>query len=384
MSTGETSLVIGLMVGTSLDGIDAGLVEFNASGRPRLREFLTMGFKEVSADRLRGIASDAPTTASELSELGFALARDHARAARAVDPTGLARLIGAHGVTVTHAPGGPDGHGWQLLNGAALAAINDCSVACDFRSADIALGGQGAPLAPVVDLRLRMDPDEDRIILNLGGIANFTAIPAGAVESSAIIGGDAGPANLVLDAWMRRSSGGAQHYDDGGALALRGHADVTVVDEMMRDPWFSSPLPRSGGREQFGERWLDRFLDACPATLDTADRMATLVAIGTRAIAEQVEAFPPAWSRTGQFHLLVSGGGRHNVAMLEALRARLPQALVETIEAIGENGDAKEAVDFAWLALQRYRGLAAGISSVTGADHDSVAGALYQPRETGS
>jgi anhydro-N-acetylmuramic acid kinase len=370
------------MVGTSLDGIDAGLVEFDASGRPRLQKFLTVDFNEVSAGRLRDIASNEPTTAAELSELGFALARDHARAVRAVDPTGLAQLIGAHGVTLAHSPGGSGAHGWQLLNGAALAAIIDCSVACDFRSADIALGGQGAPLAPVVDLRLRMAPDEDRIILNLGGIANFTAIWAGAVDISSIIGGDAGPANLILDAWMRRISGGGQPYDDGGQLALRGHADETVVDEMMRDPWFSGPLPRSGGREQFGEPWLDRFLDYCPASMDDADRMATLVAIGARAIAEQVEAFPPAWRRADRLHLLVTGGGRHNLAMLEGLRARLPQALVDTIEAIGENGDAKEAVDFAWLALQRYRGSAAGISSVTGADHDTVAGALYQPRGT--
>jgi anhydro-N-acetylmuramic acid kinase len=372
------------MVGTSLDGIDAGLVEFDASGRPRLQEFLTSDFNEVPVDRLRELASDEPTTAAELSELGFALARDHARAVRAVDPSGRAQLIGAHGVTLAHVPGGSGGHGWQLLNGAALAAITDCGVACDFRSADIALGGQGAPLAPVVDLCLRMSPDEDRIILNLGGIANFTAIPAGAVDSSSIIGGDAGPANLVLDAWMRRSSGGAQHYDDGGALALRGRADETVVDEMMQDPWFSGSLPRSGGREQFGEPWLDRFLDRCAPTIDVADRMATLVAVGTRAIAEQVEAFPPAWRRAGRLHLLVTGGGRHNRAMLEALRVRLPQALVETIEAIGENGDAKEAVDFAWLALQRDRGSVLGISAVTGADHDSVAGALYQPRGTRS
>jgi hypothetical protein len=158
VSTGETSLVIGLMVGTSLDGIDAGLVEFDASGRPRLQEFLTIDFNEVSAGRLREIASNEPTTAAELSELGFALARDHARAVRAVDPTGLAQLIGAHGVTLAHAPGGSGAHGWQLLNGAALAAIIDCSVACDFRSADIALGGQGAPSPVVGTKRIRLAP----------------------------------------------------------------------------------------------------------------------------------------------------------------------------------------------------------------------------------
>ena len=382
MSADRSSLVIGLMVGTSLDGIDAGLVEFDATGKPLLREFLTVDFDEVSAARLREIASDEPTTAAELSGLGFALARDHARAVRAVDPAGRAGLIGAHGVTVAHAPGGAGGHGWQLLNGAALAAITNCKVACDFRSADIALGGQGAPLAPVVDLHLRMSPDEDRIILNLGGIANFTAISAGATDGAGIIGGDAGPANLVLDALMRRSTDGARAYDDGGELALRGRVEESVVDRMMLDPWFARPLPRSGGREEFGETWLDHFLESCPATMDTADQMATLVAIGTRAITELVEALAPKWRKSGQMHLLVTGGGRHNLAMLQALRDRLPEAHVETIEVIGENGDAKEAVDFAWLALQRSLELNVGIAAVTGAEHDCVAGALYQPRGT--
>ena len=293
-------------------------------------------------------------------------------------------MIGAHGVTVAHAPGGKYGHGYQLLSGAALAALTGRSVACDFRSADIALGGQGAPLAPVADLSLRMAADEDRVILNLGGISNFTAMPAGATDTAELVAADAGPANLVLDAWMRRSTAGQQAFDAGGTLALGGRVEESVVGAMMRESWFAKPLPRSGGREQFGEPWLERFLSHCPPSMSDADRMATLVAIVAQAIIDQLTALPVEWRGGRCARVLVTGGGRHNRAVLDALRDGLPGFEVESIEAIGENGDAKEAVDFAWLARQRQRGTGSGIASVTGATRDCVAGALYDPSGTGS
>lgn len=366
-----------MMVGTSLDGIDAALVHFDAGGRPRLEEFATVDFLETSAARLRSIASDASTTASELSGLAFALARDHARAVNRVDPGRQADLIGAHGVTVAHRPSLPDGHGWQLLNGAVLAALSGRTVACDFRSADIALGGQGAPLAPVADLALRADPQEDRVILNLGGIANFTAIGAGARSCDELHAGDAGPANLALDAWMRRISGGKRTCDTGGELAASGEVDHAVVAQMLEDPWFSLPLPRSGGREQFGESWLDRFLSTCPASMSDADRMRTLVAISVTAVRDEVLKLPPGWRRGGRARVLVTGGGRHNLTVMGALDAALEDYVVEAIEVVGENGDAKEAIDFAWLARQRALEVCSGIGDVTGARADHVAGALY-------
>ncbi|RKZ16899.1 hypothetical protein DRQ53_04975 [bacterium] len=375
--------VIGMMVGTSLDGIDAARVHFDPEGHATLEEFETADFSEVSTERLREIASGGATTAAQLSQLGFALARDHVRALELVDPEHAAMLIGAHGVTVAHAPGDPGdpgsqgGHGWQLLNGAALAALSGRDVACDFRSADIALGGQGAPLAPVADLRLRADQDEDRIILNLGGIANFTAIPAAANSSGDLHAGDAGPANLVLDAWMRRISGGTRHFDAGGELAAHGEVDPDVVARMLEDAWFSLPLGRSGGREQFGEHWLEAFLQACPVSMDDADRMATLVAISVAAIADQIASLPADWRRGQRTRMLVTGGGRHNRALMHSLTTALGDLSVEPIESIGENGDAKEAVDFAWLALMRARGTHCDLAALTGAGRDCVAGALY-------
>jgi anhydro-N-acetylmuramic acid kinase len=373
--------ILGMMVGTSLDGIDAAVVEFDREGRARLLGFGTSEFASVDPDRLRGVASGEPVTAGELSALGFSLARDHARAVQDVDPRRTADLIGAHGVTVSHVPGGDPPHGWQLLNGAALAALTGRSVACDFRAADIALGGQGAPLAPVADLALRVAPDEDRIILNLGGISNFTALPAGATSSGELIAGDAGPANLVLDGFIRRVTAGREDFDADGALAMQGTPAPDVVEAMLRDPWFSRPLPRSAGREEFGEAWLDRFGEAAAALGSDADRMATLVGICARAVADQVQGFPAGWRRAARSRVLVTGGGRMNRALMAALAEVLAGFEVEPIEAIGENGDAKEAVDFAWLARQRRNGVPLDLAPLTGASANMVAGALHSGPE---
>lgn len=384
MSGTGVERVVGLMIGTSLDGIDAARVAFGLDGSADLEAFTTLGLGETSSGRLREIASSAPTTAAEIGALGFALARDHARAVELVDPERTADLVGAHGVTVAHAPFAAPGYGLQLLSGAALAALCGRDVACDFRSADIALGGQGAPLAPLVDLRLRGSTDEDRIILNLGGISNYTAIGAGVARPDELLASDAGPANLVLDGWMRRLSGGGIEFDAGGALALQGRADAALVARMLEDAWFARPRPRSAGREEFGEAWLDRFVEAAGPHRESADLMATLVAIGARAIADQIGGLPERWRRSERLRVLVTGGGRHNLAFMRELERVLPEAMVEPIEAIGENGDAKEAVDFAWLARQRWHQRAVGIAAVTGARRDLVAGAIYRGRESGA
>lgn len=373
--------VVGTMVGTSLDGIDGALVAFGPDGGANLQAYATVDFREVDVDRLRAIASGEPTTASELSALGFALAREHARVVEIVDPVRDAELVGAHGVTVAHRPSARPGHGWQLLSGGALAALSRRDVVCDFRAADIALGGEGAPLAPLVDLRLRAGADEDRVILNLGGISNYTAIGAGATEPGQLLAGDAGPANLVLDAWMRRLSGGRSGWDAEGRLALSGRPDPAVVARMLEDPWFARPRPRSGGREEFGEGWLDRFLECTPDGASDADRMATLVEICARAVADQIRGFGASWRRAARLRVLVTGGGRHNRALMQALGRNVPGAVVEPIEAIGENGDAKEAVDFAWLARERHHERPVGIAAVTGATRDVLAGALYRGAE---
>ena len=202
-------------------------------------------------------------------------------------------------------------------------------------------------------------------------------MPAGARTSAELIAGDAGPANLILDGFVRRISSGQIQYDDGGELGLEGTPGPEVVEKMLLDPWFARPLPRSAGREEFGDQWLDRFERAARALTADADRMATLVTICARAVADQVDLFAERWKRTDQARVLVTGGGRKNRAVMNALVELLPGHRVEAIEAIGEDGDAKEAVDFAWLARQRRSRIPLDLASLTGASQNAVAGALY-------
>lgn len=384
---------VGTMVGTSLDGIDAALVEFTDA--PRLRDPVVVGFdtfalRSVTATRLREIAAGAPTTAAELSAAAFALARDHADAVREVcarTSVGIERIawVGAHGVTVAHAPGRRGGHGWQLLNATALAAWLDVPVVSDFRSADIALGGEGAPLAPVADLHLRTSDEEDRIVLNLGGIANLTALPAGARHPREILAADVGPANLVLDELHRRHTGGAESFDRDGASAQRGRPDQEIVQDLLSESWVRQPLPRSFGREDFGPRWVDAY-EHKSRRLTHEDRLATLVEVQCRAVTFLVDDGLGAWrrARTRPLHVLLTGGGRHHAAMVAALQRLLSPARVDGIEAVGEDPDAKEAVDFALLGGLALRGRAAGAAYTTGAERDVVLGTVSDPRPRGA
>jgi anhydro-N-acetylmuramic acid kinase len=390
---GEPLYAVGTMVGTSLDGIDVALVEFTDARSlrgPVVVAFDTFALRSVTAVRLREIAAGAPTTAAELSAAGFGLAREHADAVRTVCRRGSIAVeriswIGAHGVTVAHAPAERGGHGWQLLNATAMAAWLDAAVVSDFRSADIALGGEGAPLAPVADLHLRTSDEEDRVVLNLGGIANLTALPAGARHPHEILAADVGPANLALDELHRRHTGGRETFDRDGARAARGRPDAELVQELLAETWVRQPLPRSFGREDFGPQWVDAY-ERRSGSLTHEDRLATLVELQSRAVATLVNEGLGIWRRAEPrpLHVLLTGGGRHHVAMVAALQRLLSPARVEGIEVLGENPDAKEAVDFALLGGLALRGRAAGASFTTGAARDVVLGTVCDPRPRGA
>lgn len=370
----------GLMIGTSLDGVDAAVVEFDADlTTARVLAHRTLELTHGDPARLRAIASGAPTTAEEISALGFALVDDHADAVTAacaaagVD-VGALDWIGAHGVTLWHAPATRGGHGWQLLPGPALAARLDRPVVHDFRSADLALGGHGAPLAPVADRILRASADEDRVVLNLGGIANLSAVSAG---GAVVCAADVGPANLPLDELVRRADPEGSGYDVDGALAASGAVLERAVEALAREDWFAAPLPRSWGREQFGPAWVDA-LEASTPGASPADRLATVVALEARAVAWLLDEGLPDWRRAPDrpLHVLVTGGGRHNAAMMRALTEALPRATVDGIEIVGEDADAKEAVDFALLGGLCLRRRRAGAAATTGARDDVVLGSV--------
>ncbi len=367
------------MIGTSLDGVDAAVVEFGPDLRThRLLAHRTVPLRAADPARLRALAAGATTTASELSALGFALVDDHERAVRAccadagVVPVGL-DWTAAHGVTLWHAPAERGGHGWQMLPGPALAARLGCAVVHDFRSADLALGGHGAPLAPVADRMLRASSEEDRVVLNLGGIANLSALPAG---SDTVLAADVGPANLPLDELVRRDDPTGPGFDRDGAIAATGRALPALVEAILAEAWVRAPLPRSWGREEFGPAWVDTIESRAPEA-SLADRLASVIEAEARAVAWLLEEGLGAWKRSlASTHLLLTGGGRHNRALVAALERVLPAVVVDGIEVLGEDADAKEAVDFALLGGLCVRRRAAGAWTTTGARHDTVLGSV--------
>jgi anhydro-N-acetylmuramic acid kinase len=375
----RTLRAAGLMIGTSLDGVDAAVVEFAHDLRGhRLLAHRTLPLRAADPARLRAIAAGATTTAAELSALGFALVDDHEQAVRACcADAGVAPLdldwAAAHGVTLWHAPSERGGHGWQLLPGPALAARLGCAVVHDFRSADLALGGHGAPLAPVADRMLRGSNDEDRVVLNLGGIANLSALPAGA---GTVRAADVGPANLPLDELVRRDDPTGPGFDRDGAIAATGRALPALVESILAEAWVRAPLPRSWGREEFGPAWVDTIESRTPEA-SLADRLASVIEAEARALAWLLDEGLGAWKGDdASTHLLLTGGGRHNPALVAALERALPAVVVDGIEVLGEDADAKEAVDFALLGGLCVQRRAAGAWTTTGARHDTVLGSI--------
>lgn len=378
----QTMWAAGLMCGTSLDGIDVAIVR--APDLDHLEQLQVVAhdvhaFREVDSTRVRAIAGGESTTAEELSGLRFALSRDEEHAVRALcERVGVEACeldyVAAHGITLCHRAAAEPVHGWQLHAGAGLAARLGCAVIDEFRAGDMALGGQGAPLAPLADFALRRSEREDRAILNLGGVANATLMRAGCDRVSKVVCGDVGPANLPLD-WLARTRLG-QDFDRGGAEALRGQVDETVRDRVLDQAWVRAPLPRSFGREEFGPAWVREIEEQMPAA-SVADRMATLIAVEVGALKIFFEEFAP---EEGAWHCYLTGGGRHNLAWIELAGRAMPSVVFDGIEALGVHPDAKEAVDFAYLGGQARRGRVSSQSALTGARGDLVLGALHLPR----
>ena len=379
---------VGLMSGTSLDGVDAALLRLDPAQDPSAWKLVATWsgpFRQVDVERLRHIAGGGTTDSGELSRLRMDVARDYESAVREVCRLGVCRpedlaYAAAHGVTLWHAPAPARGHTWQIHAGQALATWLETVVVDDFRTADVAAGGHGAPLAPLCDLRMRVSETEDRVILNFGGVANLTALPAGARSTQEIRSGDVGPANLLLDGLRRAQTEGREHFDRDGALGRSGRSDLALVDAMLHEAWVRLPLPRSYGREQFGAAYLESFLHRA-VHLDPADQMATLVAVEAAAVRIFLEELCRDWRRRPEHPLgiYLCGGGRHNRALVDALAKEMPLAKLDGIEALGIPADFKEAVDWAllgWLALSSQAG---GAPPVTGAQRDLVLGAVHAP-----
>ncbi len=372
-------VVVGLMSGTSLDGVDAAVVRLNGTGRDIQIE--TLAFETLAYDAglraaIAACAEDATSSVRLVSQLSVRLAHVWADAAEvALARAGVrADLVGSHGQTVQHVPvaeacaGVPTRSTLQIGCPAVLATRLGAPVVSDFRAADVALGGQGAPLAPTLDAALFGSADETRVLLNLGGVANVTVLPASAPPSAAF---DTGPANLVIDALALRLTG--RPFDADGALAARGTPDRALVARLLAEPFFALPPPKSTGREAFGAAFADRLVADGPA--DAASLVATATWLTAASVADAVARFV----RPTPARVIASGGGVRNPTLMRWLEGALAPVPLETTASYGLDPDAKEAVLFALLAHAWAEGVPTGLPAVTGAARAAMQGSLTLP-----
>jgi anhydro-N-acetylmuramic acid kinase len=375
--------IVGLMTGTSADAVDAVLVRFRGVGIDATHE--VVAYRESAlGDALRAhvleLAGAKQFDPEVLLRVDAALGECYAAAVlELLAEAGVDRervsAIGSHGQTIRHLPrAASGGHAFTLQIGSAavLAERSGIAVVSDFRSRDTAAGGEGAPLVPLADWWLFRSPLESRVLLNLGGIANVTHLPAGGALER-VLAFDTGPCNAVLDAIASAASGGRDRHDAGGALALSGAAVPAVVQSRLSDPFFSLSPPRSTGRERFGSDFARQLVEECGALgRPVADAMATAVAISAEAVAQSVRRH--LVPRGGVDRVLASGGGIRNRALMHALSERLAPMPLVTTESLGVEPSAKEALAFALLAHMTLCGRAGNVPSATGAAHPVVLG----------
>jgi anhydro-N-acetylmuramic acid kinase len=364
------TLYVGLMSGTSMDGIDAVLLEVDSAGM-RVQCAAARHWEPQLQNRLRR-AAEAYLQLG-LQEFGrldtivgqeFALAAEQLLQISGVEPKSV-RAIGSHGQTVLHQPLDAAPFTLQIGDPNIIAERLNIDVVADFRRRDVAAGGEGAPLMPAFHLAAFGTPGRYNAVANIGGIANVSLLQA----DGSVTGFDTGPGNCLLDAWSRKQRG--QPFDAHGGWAATGAVQEALLAQMLADPYFSRPPPKSTGRETFSDAWLQRATTGF--SVPAADVQATLTELTARSIAASLATAgrPPD-------RLLVCGGGSHNAHLMSRLKAALPRSVVETTAARGIDPQHVEAAGFAWLAHRYVSALPGNLPSVTGARHPVPLGALYR------
>ena len=363
-------LIIGMLSGTSRDGVDAVLVNFSNGSMDILHASCTpypTAIKLTLDQLLETGAAPGEEIASLLDDnLGVFFARV---AQNLVRETGMEmrdiHAIGSHGQNVWHQPRGENPVSIQLGKGDLIARNTGTTVVNDFRSADVKAGGQGAPLAPLLHRKLFHSETEDRAILNIGGIANLTVLPA----KGGVAGFDCGPGNCLMDAWTSRHL--QKDYDDNGRWAAKGEIDPDLLSRMLADPYFAQARPKSTGLEHFNMTWLENMLDAAvPAEVDV---QATLVELTAQGITRSLDkAGLPG-------RLLVCGGGVHNAFLMRRIAAALPDVIVESTTRHGADPDWVEGLLFAWLTRERLNEKTQDTAPITGANHPVLLGNIHEP-----
>ena len=365
-----SALYLGLISGTSADSIDAALVSF-AHGMPQL--LAAHAHPWPPALRKQVLALAQGETALDLDAFGrldVALGHCFAEAAQQLleisgHHADAVRAIGSHGQTLRHRPEGEHPFTLQLGDPSVIAERCGIDVVADFRRADVAAGGQGAPLLPAVHAMLLGRPGHTRVVLNLGGIANITVLDA----AGRVLGFDTGPANGLLDAWCLRHRGEA--FDRDGAFAASGRVDAALLDALLGDPYFALPPPKSTGREYFHLDWLAAHPQLAAAA-HPADVQATLLELTARSVSRAILQYAPDVE-----DVLVCGGGVHNARLMQRLTELLAPRTLCSTQRHGIDPDFLEATAFAWLARQRLLGLPGNLPTVTGARGPRVLGAVY-------
>lgn len=363
------------MSGTSLDGVDVCLV----NAQPQQFKVMATHFLAYPSDIKSALLTLHTPSHNELEQsqlLANALSKLYAEAVRTLlDQQQLipsqVNAIGCHGQTIRHKPiiNGNVGFTLQIGNAALLAELTHITVVSDFRSRDIAAGGQGAPLVPAFHQSVFSHPNQQRAIINIGGIANITYLPKSTDQQFQVLGFDSGPGNMLIDAWTKQHL--HQDYDANGAWAQTGKLDHALLQRMMRDPYFAAPPPKSTGRDLFNDEWLQTLLSN--TNLQPNDVARTLTTFTANTIAEALVKFCPPVDE-----VYLCGGGARNSLLVNELRNCLPSTLIEPTDALGVGVDWVEAAAFAWLAQQTMQHLPSNLPAVTGAKGLRILGAIYQ------
>lgn len=370
-----TAFFIGLMSGSSLDAIDAVLVDFDESP-PRLQGQLAWPLDADLQQSLDELTRSGPDELARTCHADARLGHELAAAVVALleqtgTPAARVRAIGSHGQTVRHSPDATPPTTLQIGDPNIIAEQTGITTVADFRRRDLAAGGQGAPLVPAFHQAVFSHPDRNRAILNLGGIANLTLLPRDARVP--VTGFDTGPGNALLDAWISRQRG--QPYDDGGAWAASGQVDRELLTTLLGEPFFHLDGPRSTGRDHFNLAWLENGRPSL-ASLPPADVQATLLELTAVTVADALRA-----ANLTDGEMLVCGGGVHNTALMQRLAGLLPDMPIRTTAAAGIDPDWVEAMAFAWLARQTLANRPGNLPGVTGASRPVILGGIWPGRD---
>ena len=366
----SSEIYIGLMSGTSLDGVDIAIVDF-AQSPPTLIHCSTWPYEQSLKQRIQEITLSGNTSLDNLCQLDVELGNTYAEiVSRALEQTQLdtaqVRAIGNHGQTIRHSPNSHLPYTLQIGDPNVIAAKTGISTVADFRRKDIALGGQGAPLAPAFHQFMFSSSESDRAIINIGGIANITYLPAD--SESAVIGFDTGPGNTLSDFWINRHNG--QTHDDGGKWAASGNIIDDLLNNLLaHEPYFQAAVPKTTGTEYFNSKWLLPRLDP---DLAAEDVQATLVELSAITIARGIALLPSTPDEC-----FICGGGVHNRYLMNRLQQALPNCQILSTSQLGLDPDYVEAVAFAWLARESMNRRTGNLPTVTRARSKALLGGIY-------